>query len=98
MLGFGRTEDFQRYHLIRAMNMLMNSAEVEPLIGEMWICPVRPVNSTYIKIDSGSGPGGLARAHGAERNGERNQTGARNTNDVTAHRTGAGNTRSTNAA
>ena len=66
MLGFGRTEDFQRYHLIRAMNMLMNSAEVEPLIGEMGICPVRPVNSTYIKIDSGSGPGGLARAHGSD--------------------------------
>ena len=65
MLGFGRTEDFQRYHLIRAMNMLMNSAEVEPLIGDMGICPVRPVNSTYIKIDSGSGPGGLARAHGS---------------------------------
>lgn len=64
MLGFGRTETFQRYHLTKIMNQLMNSAEVEPLIGENGICPVKPVNSMKIKIDSGTGAGALPRAHG----------------------------------
>ena len=65
MLGFGRTEEFQRYHLIGVMNKLMNSAEVDPIIGESGICPIEPVNSTKIKIDEASGPGALASAHGA---------------------------------
>lgn len=68
MLGFGRTEEFQRHHLIGVMNKLTNSAEVEPFIGESGICPIEPVNDTYIKIDEASGPGALARAHGANEN------------------------------
>ena len=57
-------ELFRRYDLIMGMNSLKSSAMVDMYIGPSGFCPIRPANSTKIKIDYQSGPGDLPRAHG----------------------------------
>ena len=55
---------FARYELLSGMNMLKNDAIIDMYIGPRGFCPIRPANSTRIRIDYQSGPGDLPKVHG----------------------------------
>ena len=66
MLSSGRLDDFQRFVLMQAMNEMDYASETQMFIGDMGICPIEAVTSTYIKIDDAVGPSGLLQAHGQD--------------------------------
>jgi hypothetical protein len=55
---------FRRYDLIGIMNRLRSMAVIDQYVGPNGFCPIRPANSTTIRIDYSSGPGDLPKPHG----------------------------------
>ena len=55
---------FRRYDLRASLNGLRLNPALDMYIGPSGFCPIRPANSTHIKIDYQTGPGDLPQAHG----------------------------------
>ena len=65
-LGYVDQQDnlFRRYDLRASLNGLTLNPALDMYIGPNGFCPIRPANSTHIKIDYETGPGDLPKAHG----------------------------------